>query len=122
MALAKRVKVGGSHYHGYKLTVSGTTGDYILDMICTDAAAVNGITIVPDAYGAGDHFKLEHLNANAGVVSVLAETVYNVGANAAWLLDFASLELMDANDKFRLTYTNVASTGMTVYTSVERIK
>ena len=122
MALPKRVKVGGSYYKGYKLSVGAGVGDYVLDMTLSVGCAVNGITVIPDSYGAGDHFKLEHLNATNGLVMALADTIYNVGANAAWQFDFAALELMEAGHKFRLTYTNVAGMAMNVYTSVERIK
>ena len=121
-ALPKRVKVGGSYYKGHILVVGSDTGDYTLDMVMTVACVVNGVTVIPDAYGAGDYFKLEHLDANDKVVATLAETVYNIGASAAWQFDFAALEKMEANHKFRLTYTNVAGTAMNVYTNVERIR
>jgi len=122
MALPKRVKVGGSYYKGDKLVVGATPGDYVLDMTIAQGCAVNGITVIPDAYGAGDYITLQHLNAKNEVVTTLADTVYNVGANAAWLFDFASLELMLAGDKFRLTYTNVAAVALNVYTNVERVR
>lgn len=123
MALPKRVKVGGSYYKGYKLVVSSTPGDYVLDMtLPAEACAINGITVITDAYGAGDNFKLEHLDAANAVVETLAETVYNIGANAVWQFDFAAMELMSPGHKFRLTYTNVAGTEVNVYTNVERIK
>lgn len=122
MALPKRVKIGGSFYKGYKLTVSATPGDYTLDMTLTDASAINSITVVPDAYGPGDYFKLEHLDASNVLVETLAETVYNIGGSAAWQLDFSALELMSAGHKFRLTYTNVGGQALNVYTCVERIK
>lgn len=122
MALPKRVMRGGSFYKGYKLTVSATPGDYVLDMTLSQACVINGITVIPDTYGAGDYFKLEHLDAANKVLETLAETVYNIGASAAWQFDFAALEQMDAGHKFRLTYTNVAGSAMNVYTAVERIR
>lgn len=122
MALQKQVKIGGSYYKGYKLVVSATPGDYVLDMTHTDACVINGITIIPDVYGAGDYFKLEHLSPTNALIRTIAETIYNVGANASWLLDLIALEKMNAGDKFRLTYTNVAGAAMNVYTSVERIR
>ena len=122
MPLPKRVKIGGSFYKGYILTVSATPGDYVLDMTISAASAITGLTVIPDAYGAGDYFMLEHLDASNKRISLLGETVYNVGASAAWEFDFASLELMDAGHKFRLTYTNVAGVAMNVYTNVERIR
>ena len=122
MALAKRVKIGGSFYKGYKLVVAATTGDYVLDMTHTDACVINGITVTPDHYGEGDYFKLQHLNTSNAEIRVIAETIYNVGANAAWLFDFMALERMEPGDKFRLTYTNVAGVALNVYTNVERIR
>ena len=122
-ALPKRIKVGGSYYKGYSLTVNAATGDYVLDMtLASDACAINGITIIPSEYGAGDTFKLEHLASDNTVLETLAETVYNVGASVAWQLDFSAIEKMLAGEKFRLTYTNAAGVAMTVYTLVERIK
>ena len=122
MALPKRVMVGGAYYKGYKLTVSATPGDYVLDMTMSDkSCAVNGITVVPDTYGAGDYFKLEHLNSSNVVQSLLSDTVYNIGKSIAWLFDFPAYELMDAGDKFRLTYTNVAGKALYVYTNIERL-
>lgn len=122
MALPKQVKVGGSFYKGYKLSVLATPGDYVLDMTHTDSCVINGITVIPDDYGAGDYFKIEHLNSANALIRTIVETVYNVGANAAWLFDLIALEKMNAGDKFRLTYTNVAGEAMNVYTNVERIR
>lgn len=122
MALNKRVMRGGSYYKGYKLSVSATPGDYVLDMTLSTACVINGLTVIPDTYGAGDYFKLEHLDASNNVVKTLGETIYNVGASAAWEFDFAALEQMSAGDKFRLTYTNVAGSALSVYTNVERIR
>lgn len=122
MAIAKRVMVGGSYYKGYKLTVSASAADYQLDMtLSAKACAANGLTVIPDKYGAGDYFKLEHLDSANVVIALMAETVYNVGKNVAWVFDFASLELMDAGDKLRLTYTSVSATALSVYTCLERL-
>lgn len=122
MALAKRSMVGGAFYKGYKLTVAAGVGDYVLDMtMAAKSCALNGITVVPDKYGAGDYFTLQHLSPTDVVKALIGDTVYNIGAHIAWLFDFPAYELMDAGDKFRLTYTNVAGIAMTVYTNVERI-
>lgn len=122
MALPKRVKIGGAYYKGNKLTVNAAPGDYVLDMIlATKACAANSIQIIPDEYGAGDYFKLEHLNSDGDVLALMASTIYNVGKHVSWLFDFPSLERMDAGDKLRLTYTNVAGEAMTVYTCLERL-
>ena len=122
MALPKRVKIGGSYYKGYKLVVGAAPGDYVIDMTLTVGCAVNGITVIPDNYGVGDYFSLAHLDASNKLIKQLADTVYNVGANAAWLFDFVAMELMNAGEKFRLTYTNVAGVAMNVYTNVERAR
>lgn len=122
MALPKRVMVGGAYYKGYKLTVSATPAEYVLDMTLSDrACAANGISVTPDDYGAGDHFKLEHLDASNNVKALLADTVYNIGKNVTQIFDFPSFELLDAGHKMRLTYTNVAGTAMSVYTTLERM-
>jgi hypothetical protein len=122
MALPKKVKVGGSYYKGYLLTVSASPGNYVLDMTLSECCVINGITVIPDVYGAGDYFTVEHLDPNNKVLRTIIDTVYNVGANAAWLFDFAAMEMMNPGDKFRLTYTNVAGLAINVYTNVERIK
>lgn len=123
MALTKQVKIGGSYYKGHKFTIGAGAGDTVCDMTITSACVINGITVVPDVYGAGDHFKLEHIASdNTTVLSTLAESVYNIGANAAWQFDFAALERCAAGEKFKLTYTSVAGLALNLYTCVERIK
>jgi len=122
MALMKRSMVGGAYYKGYKLTVLAPPGDYQLDMtMSTKACAINGGMVVPEKYGAGDHFKLEHLNSSNVVQSLIGDTLYNIGAHIGRTLDFPAYELMNAGDKFRLTYTNLAGVAMTVYVDLERI-
>jgi len=122
MALTKRSMIGGAYYKGYKLTVNAGAGDYVLDMtLAAKACAANGISVTPDMYGAGDYFKLEHLDADGNVLARLAETIFNAGKNVTLIFDFPSLELLDAGHKMRLTYTNVAGTAMSVYTILERL-
>ena len=122
MALNKRSMVGGAYYKGYKLIVGAPVGDYLLDMtLTTKSCAINGITVVPDKYGAGDYFILQHLDSLNVVKSLIGDTVYNIGAHIAWLFDFPAYELMDAGDKFRLTYTNVAGVALNIYTNLERL-
>ncbi len=128
MALPKRVRDDGhGFYKGCKLTVLGTPGNYVLNMVIADkGSAVNGITVIPDTYGANDYFGLQHLDENdAGYgknSGVIAETIYNVGKSAAIHFDFPELRIMLPGHKFRLTYTNVAGEAMVVYTIVERMK
>ena len=122
MALPKSVKKYGSFYKGYQLVVLAAPGDYVLDMVMADkACAVNGITVIPDDYSAGDYFKIQHLDSADEELSLVGDTVFNVGKNAAWLFDFASLELLDAGSKLRLTYTSVLGVALNVYTCLERI-
>ena len=134
MALPKLVRQdGGSFYKGYILAVGAGLGDHVLDMtIAAKGCAVNGILITPDHAGAGDYFKLEHLNAgglafwddgkaikNSGII---AETIYNIGKYVSQKFDFVSLELFEPAHKLRLTYTNVAGVAMNVFVTVERVK
>lgn len=122
MALTKRSMVGGAYYKGYKLTVNAGAGDYVLDMIlAAKACACNGISITPDDYGAGDSYKIEHLDGDGVVKSLLASTIYNIGKNVTQIFDFPAYELLDAGHKMRLTYTNVAGVAMSVYTTLERL-
>ena len=122
MALTKRIMVGGSYYKGYELAVSDDVGDYVLDMtLTTKSCAANGISVTPDANGSGDYFKLEHLNSDNVVQARLAETIHNIGKNVTIHLDFPAAELMDAGNKMRLTYTNVAGVAMNVHTILERL-
>lgn len=122
MALPKRVRVGGAYYKGYKLTVSATPGDYVLDMTLADRkCAINGIAVIPDKYGAGDHFKIQHLDSANAVRALIADTIYSIGAHISRQFDFPAYELMDDGDKFRLTYTNVAGIEMSIYIDLERL-
>lgn len=134
MALPKRVRdSGGSFYKGYILAVGAGLGDHVLDMaVVVKGCAVNGILITPNLAGAGDYFKLEHLNADGVALKadgtpikndgVIAETIYNIGKYVTQKFDFISLEVFDPNDLLRLTYTNVAGVAMDVYITVERVK
>ena len=129
MALGKRVKVAGSFYKGYVLAVAGAANsDHVLDMtVTTSGSAVTGITVIPDTYDAEDYFKLEHFDENNvlspnSVKGVIAETIFNVGANAAIIFDLAALQLFDVNHKLRLTYHSKNGVSLTVHTIVERIR
>jgi hypothetical protein len=122
MALPIQVKFNDTFYTGHKLTVSAGTGDYTLDMTLTSGKnSVNGINIITSEAGDGDTFKLEKLDSGNNVLVVLAQTVYNVGKNAAIKLDFPTAILMTETDKIRLTYTNAAGVAMSVFTILERI-
>ena len=122
MAISKRAMVGGAFYKGYILPVDATPGDYLLDMeLSSKACAVNSIAVVCDEYGAGDYFKLEHLDATNVVCALIADSIYNIGAHVSKMFDFPSLELLDMGHKLRLTYTNVAGEALNVYVDLERI-
>ncbi len=127
MAIAKRVKVGGSYYKGHKLVVSSSVGDYVLSIIpSTTGCAVNGLSITPASYGAGDYFGVYHVDntATAGgtTISILAENVYNIGGGITIMLDFASLELLNVGESLRFIYTNTATVATEVVVTSEVIK
>jgi hypothetical protein len=120
MALPKRVKKGGSYYKGYELIVSDAAGDYTLDMAETSGAVVNSMSIIPDAYGTGDTFTVSHLNnGTTDTLAILADTIYNPGANVPTMFDFPAYEQMDSNEVLRLVYTNTAGTALNVHVIVE---
>ena len=123
MALPKRVLVGGSYYNGSTLSVSSAVGDYILDMAFAQAGAVNAVSLVPSAYGANDTMKIQHLNTGTtATLATLAEGIPNVGAKAAWKLDYPALEKVLTNEVIRVTYTNTATVALTLYVVLERVR
>jgi len=127
MALAKRVKIGGSYYKGHLLPVSSATGDYPIAIIpSTTGHAVNGLSITPDLYGAGDYSNLYHMSTTATtggtIIKTLAENIYNVGGGVSVMLDFATLELVNPGESLRYVYHNAATTAMNVYVTVEVVK
>lgn len=122
MPLAKRVKIGGGYYRGYKTAVSSASGNYTTVIANTSGAAINGITITPDDYGAGDTMKVEHFNDASGtgtVLAVLAEDLHNCGANSSIQLDFPAAELVNNGESIKFTYINTASVAMNVYLIAE---
>ena len=122
MALPKRIKVGGAYYKGSVCVVASSSGLYTAVITNTSGAAVNGISIVPDAYGSGDTMKLEHKVDSAGTgatMAILAESINNVGAGAVIALDFPSAELVQPTESLVFTYINTASVAMNVYLITE---
>lgn len=118
MALAKRVKVGGAYYKGDVCIVSSAPGDYSKVIVNTSGAAINGMSITPDMYGALDTWKLVHYNDAAGtgmILAILAESIHNVGAGATITLDFPAAELINNGECMKFTYTNTASIAGNVY-------
>ena len=71
MALVKRVKIGGGYYKGYMCAVSSSSGNYTTIIVNTAGAAINGLSITPDDYGAGDTMKVEHLSDVSGTGTCL---------------------------------------------------
>lgn len=122
MPIAKQVKIGGSYYSGHTLSISASNGDYQVDLTFTTAGAASSINLIPNAYGAGDTMKVEHLDADNTLVKTLVTDVPNIGKNASWELRFPALEKVTANEKIRVTYTNVAGEAMTLHVVLERIK
>ena len=118
MALPKRIKVGGGYYLGTKCIVASASGSYTAVIVNTSGAAINGISITPDAYGAGDTMKLEHMNDADGtgaVIAVMAENLHNVGGGATIMLDFPAAELVNSGESVLFTYINTASIAMNIY-------
>lgn len=124
MAIPKAVKVGGAYYKGYKCAVASASGDYSTVIVQTSGIAINGISIVPDQYGAGDTMKLQHMDDASGtgnIVAILAEDMYNQGAYAGVNLDFTALEKVDNGECIKFIYHNTASVAMNVYLIAEFI-
>jgi|SRR3990167_899550 len=121
MALHKRVKQGGTYYKGYQLVVLATTGDYVLHVDTDHAVVVNGIQLIPDAYGVGDYITIKHYTNTAGnvVVDSIADSIFNAGKNASVELDFPALEPMLPNEDMRIIYTNIAGTAAVLSVIVE---
>ena len=118
MALTKRIKIGGAYYKGDVCIVSSASGDYSKVIVNTSGAAVNGMSITPDMYGALDSWKLVHYNDAAGtgtILAVLAEGIHNVGAGATITLDFPAAEMLDNGQCLKFIYTNTASIAGNVY-------
>jgi len=128
MALAKRVKIGGSAYFGYVFPVSSGVGDYLLAISPTaNNFAVSGMSITPSSGGnAQDSFSVAHVSttstAGGKVVAQLATNIYNLGAQVTIGLDLASLELVNPGESLRFTYHNVATRAMNIFVTVETIK
>lgn len=124
MALPKRIKIGGGYYKGYKCSVSAGAGNYSTVIVNTSGAAINGISITPDDYGAGDTMKIEHFDDTGGTgscLAILAEDLYNCGANATIQLDFPAAELVNNGESIKFTYVNAAGTALNVYLIAEFI-
>ena len=124
MALGKRIKVGGAHYQGYAIAVASASGEYTQVIVQTGGMAVNSVSVTPSTYGALDTWKLVHHMGTGGtgdIVAVLAQSMNNMGANAAIMLDFPAAERVDAGESLMLTYLNTASIAGTVFVVVESV-
>jgi len=121
MPYGKRVVRKGTHLKGYKLTVEASTGDYVLDLSLASGSGLSSISVIPDEYGAGDYYKLEHLDANGTVLNTFAETIYNIGAYIAKDFELPAFQVINAGESLKLTYTNAAGIAMNVYVTVERL-
>lgn len=122
MALHKRVKQGGAYYKGYKCAVSVASGNYSTIIVNTSGAAINGISVSPDGYGALDTMKIEHYDDTGGagkLIAILAEDIYNQGAGSPIMFDFPAMELVNAGESIKFTYINTASVAMNVYLIAE---
>lgn len=122
MALPKRTRIGGGYYEGYTCPVLSAPGNYTVIVSNTSGAALNGLSITPDEYGAGDYMKVEHFNDAAGTgscMAVLATNVHNAGANSSITLDFPAMELVERGECIKFTYVNTASIALNVYLIAE---
>jgi len=124
MALSKRVKVGGAHYQGYAVSIASVSGEYTQVIVQTGGMAVNSISVTPSTYGPGDTWSLVHHNdasGTGGVIAVLAQSMNNMGANAAIMLDFPAAERVDAGESLMFSYRNTASIAGTAFIVVESV-
>ncbi len=124
MALGKRIKVGGAHYQGYALAVASASGEYSQVIMQTGGMAVNSISVTPSTYGALDTWSLAHHDDAGGtgnIVAVLAQSMNNIGAGAAVMLDFPAAERVDPGESLMFTYLNTASIAGTVFLVVESV-
>ena len=124
MALSKRVKVGGAHYQGYAIAVASGSGEYTQVIVQTGGMAVNSVSVTPATYGAGDTWSLVHhddVDGTGTIVAVLAQSMNNMGANAAIMLDFPAAERVDKGESLMLTYLNTAGISGTVFVVVESV-
>lgn len=124
MALNKRVKVGGAHYQGYALPIASASGEYSQVIVQTGGMAVNSISITPSTYGALDTWSLVHhadASGTGNIIAVLAQSMNNIGAGAAVMLDFPAAERVDAGESLMFTYLNTASIAGTVFVVVESV-
>jgi hypothetical protein len=125
VALPKKVKQGGSYYKGYQLSVPASTGDWVLHIDTAISRVVNGMTFIADAYGIGDNWSVGHYantTTGAALVDAIANSVYNPGENVAISLDFPALEPMNPGEDLRVTYSNVASTAVSLTVVVEFVR
>jgi hypothetical protein len=125
VALGKKLKVGGSYFKGYQLTVNATPGDYALNISTAQDRVINSVQVIPDAYGIGDYFSIKHHTdtaAGAVVLHTIATTVFNCGAGVGISFDFPALHPVKPKEDLRIIYTNVASTATVVNVLVECIQ
>lgn len=123
MSINKRVKEGGTYYKGSILSVASTPGDYAAFLsVSSGGSALNSLAIVPSSAGSGDYVTVQHVKGTAGstVIATLAENLYNMGAGVPINLDFICLEKVLAGNSIKVTYTNVATIGMSVVFILER--
>lgn len=124
MALHKRIKIGGAHYRGYKLSVASASGSYNMVIVESKGFAANSFSVTPDQYGSGDTWRLEHradADGTGPILAVLAESINNIGKGASFMLDFPAAELVNAGECLKFIYVNTASVAMNVYLVAEGV-
>jgi len=124
MALSKRLKIGGVYYRGDVCAVGAVTGNHAVVITNTSGAVINGISITPDDYDAGEKMSLIHYDDSAGTgatLAILADDIYNVGKNATIMLDFPALELVHKGQSLKFIYNNSSGNAKNVYILSEYI-
>ncbi|MBU2052506.1 hypothetical protein KKH13_04855 [Patescibacteria group bacterium] len=127
MPLPKQIKIGGSLYKGYHLSVASATGAYtFLILPVAKDFILSAISITPDVYGVNDNYDLLHvdntLTSGGNIIKTLASGVYNLGAGVTVALDLSAAELVKPGESLRFVYNNVATKAMNVYLTVETIR
>ena len=122
MALNKRVKIGGSYFKGYKLTVAAAVGDYIQKIEYTRPMSVSAISLTPTVFGDGDYVKIQRMDENDVEKDVLAETVYMLGAKVSVILELSAIEPFEIGEQLWVTYTSAAGLALTEHILVDYVR
>ena len=118
----KPIKSGGAYYKGYLLTMVASTGTWSIVITNTDGAALSGLSVTADVYGAGDTWGFKHMadvSGTGSIIQILGEGIYNAGVGAPVNLDLPALQLIKPTESLKFSYVNVASKSCSVYLLAE---